>query len=321
LVAIVTDILTISALETKQEKTNISNVCINNIIVDLLVIFKQQAQNQNIALYTKHALNDKESEIYTDKTKITQILSNLLSNALKFTHEGFVEFGYSLEQTTYPNFASQLTFYVKDSGIGIEPEYHDKIFERFRQADLSINRLYGGTGLGLAISKAFVELLGGKIWLESEIEKGSTFYFSIPYNPVNEISKAYLPTKQNKEFKTVIVAEDEEFNFLFIEELLIDMGLKIIHTKDGQETVDVFKANPNIDLILMDIKMPNMTGDEAAKIIKALKPELPIIAQSAYALQHEIERFSGIFDDYITKPIDDEILVEIISKYVNIKRT
>lgn len=309
LISIVTDILTISSLETKQEKTNISNVCVNRIIVELLAIFIQQAQNQNISLYAKQQLNDKQSEIYTDKTKFTQILSNLLSNALKFTHEGFIEFGYNLKDNV-------LEFYVKDSGIGIKPEFHAKIFERFRQADNSINNLYGGTGLGLAISKAFVELLGGNIWVSSEIEKGSTFYFTIPYKPVNEIDNDNSPTKQNENFKTIIVAEDEEFNFLYIEVILNKLNLKIIHTKDGKETVEVFKANPEIDLILMDIKMPIMTGHEAAKIIKEIKPDLPIVAQSAYALEHERAKYEEIFDDYLTKPINKNDLIQKVKKYI-----
>ena len=338
LISIVTDILTISSLETKQEKANIDKVCINNIIVDLLAIFKQQAINQNISLYAKQQLNNKQSEIYTDKTKIIQILTNLLTNALKFTHEGFIEFGYTLVETQNiasqqqtQNIASQqqtqniaslqqIQFYVKDSGIGINPDFHEKIFERFRQADKSTNKLYGGTGLGLAISKAFVELLGGKIWVHSELVKGSTFYFTVPYNPVNEIDKSIIPTKQNENFKTILVAEDEESNFLFIEELLIDMDLKLIHSKDGKETIDLFKANPNIDLILMDIKMPIMDGYEAAKIIKELKPDLPIVAQSAYGLEQERARYEDVFDDYLTKPIDEDDLKQMVMKYIDIKK-
>ena len=311
LISIVSDILTISSLETKQETTNIEKVCINNIIVDLLAIFKQQAQNQNISIYAKQQLSDKQSEIYTDKTKIIQIITNLLSNAFKFTHEGFIEFGYNLKE-------NEFEFYVKDSGIGIKPEFHEKIFERFRQADKSINKLYGGTGLGLAISKAFVELLGGNIWVKSEHEKGSTFYFTIPYKPANENDKTKIHTKQNENFKTILVAEDEEYNFLFIEELLIDLDLKLIHAKDGRETVEVFKSNPKIDLILMDIKMPIMTGYEAAKIIKELKPDLPIVAQSAYALEHERAKYEGIFDDYLTKPIDENVLKQMVMKYIDI---
>lgn len=310
LLSIISDVLSISALETKQEKVNIEKICINNIITDLLSIFKQQTINRNISLYAKKSLSDKQSEIYTDKTKITQILSNLLSNALKFTHEGFVEFGYNLKN-------NELEFYVKDSGIGIKSELQEKIFERFAQADHFINKKYGGTGLGLAISKGFVELLDGEIWVNSVINDGSTFYFTIPYRPVNENGETTSKTKLNKEKHkpTILVAEDVEFNFLLIEELLSDFDFKLIHAKDGQETVEIFKTNPDISLILMDIKMPIMDGYTAAKIIKEQKPELPIIAQSGYAVEQEIEMYSEIFDAYLTKPLSENELKATIQKY------
>jgi PAS domain S-box-containing protein len=316
LISVVTDILTISSLETRQEKANLNKTVINKILADLHAVFNQQAISQNVSLYLKQQLNDEQSEIYTDKTKLTQLLSNLLSNALKFTHEGFVEFGYTLVETLH---ATSLQFYVKDSGIGIKSEFQEKIFERFRQADNSINKLYGGTGLGLSISKAFVELLGGKIWVQSEFEKGSTFYFTIPYKPVKEININTSSAKQNEHFKTIIVAEDEEYNFLLIKELLDDYDLKLIHTKNGNETVETFKANPIIDLILMDIKMPIMTGYEAARIIKSIKPDLPIVAQTAYALQHERAQFKEIFNDYIVKPINEDDLKQIVMKYIKIE--
>jgi len=179
LLSIITDVLTFSSIQTNQEKININNVNINSIIDNLYSIFETQASNQNITLNTKKILTDRQSEIYTDSTKVTQILTNFISNALKFTHEGFIEFGYSLKNDF-------LEFYVKDSGIGIKAELKDIIFERFRQANEDISKKYGGTGLGLAISKAFTELLGGEIWVQSEPDKGSTFYFTIPYQPVHE---------------------------------------------------------------------------------------------------------------------------------------
>ena len=129
---------------------------------------------QNVSLSAKQPLTDKQSETDTDKTKVTQILMNLLTNALKFTHEGFIEFGYNKK-------GKELEFYVKDNGIGIKAEMQEIIFNRFRQANFSISQDYGGNGLGLAISKGFVELLGGKIWVESFPDKGSTFYFTLPY--------------------------------------------------------------------------------------------------------------------------------------------
>jgi PAS domain S-box-containing protein len=314
LLSIVSDILTISSIDTKQEKVNYSNVCVNNIILDLLVIFKQQAMNRNISLFSKQQLTDIQSEITTDKTKLTQILTNLLVNALKFTHEGFIEFGYSLNE-------SELEFYVKDTGIGINAELQEKIFERFRQADFSINKKYGGTGLGLSISKGFVELLGGKIWVQSEVDKGSTFFFTIPYKPVSEFktdNKSNSTQKQYENYKTIMVAEDEEFNFLFIEEIFINMKLNLIHTKDGKEAVEACKSNPNINLVLMDIQLPIMDGHTAAKKIKEFRPDLPIIAQSAYALEKEIEEYSGIFNDYLIKPIQEEELIRKIKNYIDL---
>jgi len=173
LLTIVNDIITISSLETRQEKLTLHEFSVNELISDLLIIFNEHSIKQHITLTATRQLSDKESQIITDKGKLIQILSNLLINALKFTHKGFVEFGYRIED---PDFV----FYVKDSGIGIRPEMQQLIFDRFRQGDLTIPKEYGGTGLGLAISKGFVELLGGRIWVESEPGKGAVFYFTIP---------------------------------------------------------------------------------------------------------------------------------------------
>lgn len=175
LLSIVSDVITIASLETKQERVYINKVCINSVLSELFEIFKLEATSNNISLRAKPTLTDEQSEIYTDKTKITQILTNLISNAMKFTQKGFVEFGYDLKN-------NELEFFVKDTGVGIQPEFHEVIFECFRQADVSVSKKHGGTGLGLSISKGFVELLGGRIWLVSKIDCGSTFYFTIPYS-------------------------------------------------------------------------------------------------------------------------------------------
>ncbi len=309
LLHIVTDIISISALETRQVSLNISNLIINNLISELYTIFELRSKKNNILLQTHKPLTDIQSEILTDKAKITQILTNLLENALKFTKQGAIEFGYELKE-------NELIFFVKDSGIGIKPEVHQKIFDRFIQADKTIQTNYGGTGLGLSISKGFVELLGGKIWVQSEPEKGSTFYFTIPYKPVTKIDliTTNLKSKISDEI-TILVAEDEMLNFSFIELLLKKLNLKVIHAHNGQEAVDICKANPNISLILMDIKMPKMDGHTAAKIIKELKPEIPIIAQSAYAMEHEQSKYEGIFDDYLPKPFSQENLKQKVMKY------
>ncbi len=311
--SIVENILTISALETKLENTLIQAVNINSIISDLLVIFKAQAFNNNISLYSKIDLTDNQSEIYTDKTKITQILTNLITNALKFTHEGYIEFGYKLKAETEN---IELEFYVKDTGIGIKPELQEKIFERFTQVEAGLTRQYSGNGLGLSISKGFVELLGGEIGLNSELEKGSTFYFTIPYKAVNEFEHTELIQKQNTKVTTILVAEDEAVNFLLIEQLLRSMGYDVIHAKNGQEAVDICNTNSEIDIVLMDIKMPIMNGHTAAKHIKSFKPELIIIAQSAYTLEQYLKQYGeNPFDDYLPKPLKKEVLNQKLSKY------
>ncbi len=324
LLSIVTNILTISSIDARQERVNMAPVCINNIIVDLLSIFKTQATSQNLSLYAKQPLTDRQSEILADETKITQVLSNLLTNALKFTHQGFIEFGYVLrdrkeDSKTGHITPSELQFYVKDTGIGIPGYLHEKIFERFRQVDLEVSKRRGGSGLGLSISKGFVELMDGKIWVESEPGNGSVFYFTIPYQPVHESEENVASSTIGKRKKTVLVAEDEEYNYLLIEEYLIDMDVNLIHAKDGAEAVDIC-MHENIDLVLMDIKMPVMDGHSAAKKIKKKYPKLPVIAQSAYALEHEIEKYEGIFDDYITKPINENELKNKLLAVLNTEK-
>ncbi|MFO7864709.1 MAG: PAS domain S-box protein, partial [Salinivirgaceae bacterium] len=181
LLSIVSNILTISSLETKQERVNITAVSVNEVLEELHTIFKDQAYRKNIALRKILSLTNTKSEVYTDKTKVTQVLSNLIANALKFTAHGTIEYGYELKRN---GTTEELEFFVKDTGIGISKEEQTIIFERFQQAHKSINKLYGGTGLGLSISKGFVEILGGKMWVQSEPKKGTTFYFTLPYKAV-----------------------------------------------------------------------------------------------------------------------------------------
>jgi PAS domain S-box-containing protein len=310
LLSIVNDILTISAIDTHQERVTIERVCVNQVIYDLYTIFKDRADSKNIGISKEHPLSDKESEIYTDLTKLTQILTNLLTNALKFTQEGIIRLGYHRK-------GDELEFYIKDNGIGIKAEVHDKIFERFRQADMLINKKYGGTGLGLAISKAFTELLGGRIWVESEIGKGSTFFFTIPYKPVTPEKKARPPKKIKTKKTTVLIVDDEETNLFYLKELLQDLNIELLLAKDGKEAVGLCRSNPSIALVLMDIRMPIMDGQLAASEIKKSLPALPIIAQSAYALDREIKEYKKYgFDDYITKPILRDELLEKILKFI-----
>lgn len=306
LLSIISDVLAVSSLETKQEQVNRKPISVNQILVELLAIFEPKAKANNIALYLTIGLSDDQSLINSDDTKLRQIITNLLANSVKFTRKGQIEFGYSLKD-------SDLEFFVKDTGIGIPADKHETIFERFRQADDSIAVNYGGTGLGLSISKGYAELLGGKMRLESQPGKGSTFYFTIPYNPIHP-----LPIKEKTNAVNILVAEDDEVNFLVIEGLLHDVPVNLIHAKNGQEAIEYVRENPDIQLVLMDIKMPVLSGDEAAKQLKQIHPELPILAQSGYDLGQKESGYEGIFDDFITKPIKLDILLQKVSQFVTL---
>jgi PAS domain S-box-containing protein len=311
LLSIVNDVLTISALETKQERLNIEKVYLNNVISELKTIFTQEADRKNIALVSTHNLPASVSQVYADKSKIIQILSNLIANSLKFIKHGTIEFGYCKK-------GNELEFFVSDTGIGIDRSKFDLIFNRFTQADDTIQADYGGTGLGLSICKGFVELMGGRIWVESELGKGSTFYFSVPYNPVEVVTEHNVNQpiiSSSIGGFSILVAEDQEYNFLYVEEFLSQMNCHVVHAKNGSKAVEICKNNPSIALVLMDIKMPVMDGYTAAKLIKEFRPNLPIIALTAYALELEVKKYSNAFTDYITKPITQATLLKAISPF------
>ncbi len=319
LLRIIDDILEISTLETKQEKSIEEQFCLNDLIMELFSIFNLKAKQRNIPIYVKKEFSDNQSYIVSDRSKLNKILSNLLENALKFTDEGSIEIGYSLKE-------KNLVLYVKDTGIGISPQNREIIFERFSQEDKEISRTHGGLGLGLSISKENAKLLGGDITLESEKGKGSIFYVTIPFKKVQKLNSgaSYYSDIEIKtsESITILVAEDEEVNYLYIEALfddLTDKNITLIHAKDGKEAVDLC-LNNKIDLVLMDIKMPIMGGLEATEKIKAKFSHLPIIAQTAYSSEADKQlAIKHGCDDFISKPINKEEFFELIYKYLIVK--
>ncbi|MDB4206359.1 response regulator [Flavobacteriaceae bacterium] len=249
-------------------------------------------------------------------TKLYTILSNLLENALKFTPRGIIEFGYI-------KIGSTLNIYVKDNGIGIKKEKQETIFDRFLQEEEDVTKTLGGLGLGLSIAKENTKLIGGKIKLKSKKGEGSTFFITIPYKPTSlDLENSNSTAKSIKENDihkcTILVAEDEEINYLFLEILLkkeIDLDCNILHAKNGEEAVEISKNNADIDLILMDLKMPIMDGFEAAKQIKELRPNVPIVAQTAFSsVEDKRKVFSLGFDDFLSKPISKEALIAVINK-------
>lgn len=314
LLSIISDVIDISKIETNQMEIREKPVKPDLLMNNLFQLFKPVAETKKLILRCCENKNP-ELEIMTDESKLTQILNNLINNALKFTHAGFVEYGYKVKE-------ENLEFFVSDSGIGIEPQYFGMIFKRFNQVDMGSKRSYGGTGLGLAISQANVKALGGQIWLNSEPGKGTTFYFTIPKKKRGSEKGKQVQAhvkRSEKQTYTVLVAEDEEVNYKFLEVLLQKLSFHVIHADNGQTAVEIFKDNPTLDLILMDIKMPVMSGIEATRIIKGLNPDVPIIATTAYALGGDREQILDAgCDDYISKPIKSAELVDLIRKHLGV---
>jgi PAS domain S-box-containing protein len=331
LMEIVHNVLDISKIETGQFEINKKTVSIKSLITDLYGFFIKIANEKELKL-NYHLCSDNDNfTIFTDESKLNQILKNLINNAIKFTYNGSVDFGYEIitkpSEGLKPSEGSDMIqFYVKDTGIGISSELHDRIFERFTQAEDTVGRNFEGAGLGLAICKGLVELLGGRIWVESEDDNGSTFYFTIPINPDNQIIHINKKTSQIiiklKKLKILIV-EDDKTSFDFLKKILLkvvfkDTDFELIWAKDGEQAVELVKSSPDIDIILMDMRMPVMSGFEATKIIKQIRPELPIIAQTAYAFNEEKEKIhSAGCDDYISKPIQINELKILIDKYLS----
>jgi len=316
---IINDIMSISKVEAGQMEITISETNINDQIKYLYAFFKPEVEDKGMKFSIKEALSEKEAVIKTDKEKIYAILTNLVKNAIKFTHSGSIEFGYSLKPN---NGLDELEFFVKDTGMGIGEKQKDFIFERFRQGSESLTRNYEGAGLGLAISKAYAVMLGGKIWVESNEGKGSVFYFTIPYNgerkEQNIINKAIpmdvtMPRIRNLK---VLIAEDDEGSAMLIGIAVRSFSKEIIKVRTGIEAVEACRNNPDIDLVLMDIKMPVMDGFDATRQIRQFNQEVIIIAQTAYSLSGDRERTIATgCNDYISKPIQKDQFMALMEKY------
>ncbi|WP_372793614.1 PAS domain S-box protein [Lutibacter sp.] len=311
LMHIIDDILEISSLGTKQVKVEEEEVCINDVMLELFSIFDIKAKENKTPLYLKKALSDEESTIISDRSKLNKILSNLLENALKFTNNGFIEFGYYLKNSN-----TQLEIYVKDTGIGIKPEKQELIFERFAQAEKELTKKVGGLGLGLSIAKENTELLGGKISVKSEMMEGATFFVNLPFNPIYTL----IETEENNNKYTILIAEDEEVNYIYLETILKDimkLNCDILHAKNGREAIDICQNNSTINIVLMDLKMPVLNGFLAVKKIREFRPNLPIIAQTAYSTIEDREEAINIgCNDFISKPIGKDVLMNVINNYL-----
>jgi hypothetical protein len=315
LLCIINDLIDISKIESNQISIVTSKTNVNQIVHEQFLIFKEKTDQQGITLSYTTDLPDDKCTIVTDNARLKQILTNLIGNAVKFTREGYVKFGYKHR-------GNELEFFVQDTGIGIPSEMQSAVFERFMQVETAVSQQAGGTGLGLAISKAYVNKLGGSIWVNSSPGEGSTFYFTIPYKPSDEVARMERLAvdeyaKQIPSGVNVLVAEDDDVNYFFVHEMLADYSINIQRAADGNEAVELVRSNPNFDIVLMDIKMPGKDGFEATREIKEFRKELPIIAQTAYAFSTDKEKaLAAGCDDYISKPIDRLKLVSLMAKHL-----
>jgi PAS domain S-box-containing protein len=312
---IINDIIDISKIESGQMHVNMNESTINEQIDYIYAFFKPEAEAKGLAFYIKNALPTKESIIVTDREKVFAILTNLVKNAIKYSDKGTIELGYQRK-------GDYLEFFVKDTGIGIPNDRQGVIFERFIQADIGDKRAFEGAGLGLAISRAYVEMLGGKIWLESEAGIGSTFYFSLPYNfkmeekVTTEKDGSATQIDNPDEKLTILIADDDDTSRKLISIAVKKISKVVLEVKTGFEAVELCRKNPDIDLVLMDLKMPGLNGYGATRQIREFNKDVVIVAQTAYGLFGDKEKaIDAGCDDYISKPVNLTELKDLIQKY------
>jgi len=327
---IINDVIAISKVESGQMKTFITPTNVNEQIEFIYNFFKLEVEQKGLHIVFYKPLTDHEATIKTDKEKVYAIFTNLVKNAIKFSDGGTIEIGYALiyksigrDKTGLVSTVDELEFFVKDSGVGIPADRMEAIFDRFVQADIGDKRAFQGAGLGLSISKAYVEMLGGKIWVESEEAKGSSFYFTIPYkteleviDDVKDTVPDFLTETKTKSFK-ILIAEDDEISGMLISMAIKAFGKNVLKASTGVETVEVCRNNPDLDFVLMDIKMPEMDGLEATRQIRKFNNEVIIIAQTAYALAGDREKaLEAGCNDYIAKPFGQASLTALMEKHL-----
>ncbi len=318
LLNLVDDIIDLSLIEAGDLKINKAHHKLNDLLKSIYKIhdnIKKSLLENSIDINFNLQINNKLDNItiHTDSLRFRQIFSYIIKNSFKFTLKGNVTFGYEIKE-------NNLYFFVKDTGIGIPKDKQKQVFESFTKVEFDPTKIHQGTGLGLTIAKKLVELLDGNIWFDSEPDKGTAFYFTIPIENLNVgVSKKYETVKyKNWESKTFLIVEDLDYNFELIQAALKSTKVNLVRAIHGKEAVEIYKKINSIDLILMDIRMPIMNGYEATKEIKKINHNIPIIAQTAYAFVEEREKSIQVgCDDYITKPINKLYLLEVIEKHLS----
>lgn len=311
--------ITISRIDLGQIKINSRQFPVNKRLKELQEKYQSILNNtgkEDIKLVIELGNPEEDFVIQSDRIRILEILNNLLENAVKFTDHGQITLGYAYLEEESDNTDDSLLFYVKDTGCGIAKERTGIIFDRFVKLVDKNETVLRGAGLGLAISHDLVKLMGGDIWVETSAGKGSKFYFTIPISYSKKDQEPPTKPKTGKSYDDwscyeMLVAEDIESNYLYIKELMSPSKIKILRARDGLEAVEIFEKHPNIDVVLMDILMPGLDGYEATNQIRAIRKEVPVIAQTAFTFEGEIKDglYAGCFTDYILKPFTRDMLM------------
>jgi PAS domain S-box-containing protein len=311
----INDLIEISKIESGAVELHLSAVNINEQLNYFYNFFKPEAQKSGVDLSCHKALPYGEATVISDREMLNGILSNLIKNAVKYTHEGSIRFGYHIKE-------KQLEFFVEDTGIGIEKDRQEVVFDRFVQADLSLSKPYEGAGLGLSIAKAYVEILGGQIGVESELGKGSRFWFTLPYTMQKqkepESQKLLSDNSTDEVLKNlkVMIVEDDQVGQMYLSVILEGVCREVVYASGGEEALELYNQHNDTELVLMDIKMPGLDGYATTRKLKEINPGIVVIAQTAHALAGDRDKaLSAGCDDYLTKPFRKQELIKVVKKH------
>jgi signal transduction histidine kinase len=331
LLHLIDGILDVAKIQTGQlsiaKKTFSVNKFLNQVFQEYMEEHKE-SRLHNISIELDLPPDREEFRLYSDPLRIRQVLQNMLSNAIKFTENGKIRCGYiPLYDSSYKKEPSALQFYIEDTGIGISADKAEFIFRWFNKIEDDNSKIYRGAGLGLYLSKEIVTLLGGKIWFNSKVKEGSTFYFTLPFLNTDEIrstdkdeqgrKRKESSDRYNWKNKTILIVEDEINNSLYLSEIIRKTEAKVIEASNGLEAIKIIDSGEEISLVLMDIMMPLMDGYEATRKIKTIRPQLPVIAQTAYSKARENEKcLEAGCEGYINKPYDPQQLLRLLNNFL-----
>ena len=319
LLQIIGDIIDLSRLESSQIEITYEEASLSAIVNEIIEEARQiiRRNEKPIILNVKNHFEDVGDLIFTDRIWLKRVLNHLMDNAVKFTLEGSVEFSYLLEN-------QNIVFKIRDTGIGINKENLGRIFEEFRQEFDGHHRPFEGLGIGLTLAKEVIERMGGKIVVESEKGVGSEFSFSIPYRPAGS-PKSKVATVINESImkpidwssRKCLLVDDNKDVLIYLNRVLTDTGVSIITARSGFEAIEIIKATPDIDVVLLDMQMPEMNGIETTREIRKIRKNLPIIAQTAFIFEDDKDIIlEAGCDACLIKPIRREHLLTVMSSFV-----